>query len=76
MLLDDIGGSRVRLRARSRVRAHDHRSCDHGVTVLISVKKELMSRIVVDNRTDLVDHPYFLVLDIQDIDSLTNKPAR
>ena len=25
---DDVGGSRVRSRARS----HNHRSCDHGVT--------------------------------------------
>ena len=44
--------------------------------VLIAVKTELMSKILVDNRTNLVDHPYFLVLDIRDIDSRTNKPAR
>lgn len=44
--------------------------------VLTAIKKELVSRIVVDNRTDLVDHPYFLALDIRDIDSRTNKPAR
>lgn len=44
--------------------------------VLTAVKKELMSRIVVGNRTDLVDHPYFLALDIRDIDSRKNKPAR
>ena len=29
MLLDDVGGSRV----RSRVRSNDHRSRDHGVTI-------------------------------------------
>lgn len=44
--------------------------------VFTDVKKELVSRIVVDNRTDLVDHPYFLALDIRDIDSRTDKPAR
>ncbi len=44
--------------------------------VLTTIKKELVSRIVVDNRTDLVDQPYFLALDIRDIDSRTNKPAR
>ena len=33
LLLDDMGGSRIRSRARSRVGSHDHRSCDHGVTI-------------------------------------------
>ena len=31
-LLDDVGRSHVRSRARSRVGSHDHRSCDHGIT--------------------------------------------
>ena len=44
--------------------------------VLTAVKKELVNKIIVDNRTDLVDHPYFLTLDIRDIDNRTNKPAR
>lgn len=35
-----------------------------------------MSKIVVDNRTDLVDHYYFLTLNIRDIDSFINKLAR
>ena len=33
MLLDDMGGSRIKSRARSHVGSHDHRSCDHGVTI-------------------------------------------
>ena len=33
MLLDEVGGSRVRSRARLRVGSHDHRSCDHSVTI-------------------------------------------
>ena len=37
MLLDDMGGSRVRSRARSRIGSHDHRSHDHGV-----IKKHLI----------------------------------
>lgn len=37
--------------------------------VLIAIKRELINEIMVDNRTDLVDHPYFLALDIRDIDS-------
>lgn len=46
------------------------------VRVLTAIKKELVNKIIVDNRTDLVDHPYFLTLDIRDVDSRTNKPAR
>ena len=30
----------------------------------------------MDNMTNLVDHPYFLTLDIRDIDNRTNKLAR
>ncbi len=44
--------------------------------VLTAVKKELVSRIVVDKMTDLVDHTYFLALDIRDIDSRKNKRER
>lgn len=32
--------------------------------VFTAIKNELISRIVVDNKTHLVDHPYFLVLNI------------
>lgn len=44
--------------------------------VLTAVKKELVNKIMVENKTDLVDHPYFLALDIRDMDSRLNKPAR
>ena len=32
-LKDDVGGSRIKLRARSRIRSNDYRSCDHGVII-------------------------------------------
>lgn len=32
--------------------------------VLITVKKNLLNKTVVENRTDLVSHPYGMVLDI------------
>ena len=41
----------------------------------MAVKKELVDKIIVENRTDLIDHPYFLALNIQDMDSRLNKPA-
>ena len=31
----DVGGSRVKLQAISRVGSHDHRSCDYGITVCL-----------------------------------------
>ncbi len=48
----------------------------HEALVLTAVKKELVSKIIMDNGTELVDHPYFWVLDIRDIDSRTNKLER
>ncbi len=35
--------------------------------VLTAVKKKLVDKIIVENRIDLIDHPYFLALDIQDL---------
>ena len=32
--------------------------------VLIAVRKELLNKIIVENRTDLFSHPYDMVLDI------------
>lgn len=32
--------------------------------VLTAVKKELANRIIVESELDLLDHPYFLALDI------------
>lgn len=46
------------------------------VRVLTAVKKELVNNIIVENRTSLIDNPYFLALNIRDMDSQWNKPAR
>ncbi len=35
--------------------------------VLAAVRKDILNRIVIDNRTDLVSHPYCLVLDIKEL---------
>lgn len=34
-----------------------------------TVKKKLMNKIIVENKIDLIDHPYFLAQDIRDMDS-------
>lgn len=44
--------------------------------VFTAIKKELINKIIVDNRTDLGDYLYFLILDIRDIDSQTKKLVR
>ena len=44
--------------------------------VLTAVKKELVNKIIVENRTDLVNYPYFLALDIWDIDGQSGKPTK
>lgn len=45
------------------------------VRVLTAVKKELVKKVIVENRTDMGDHPYFLTLNIRDMDSQANKPG-
>ena len=41
--------------------------------VLTAVKKKLANRIIVENQLNLVDHLYFLALDIQKIDSQSKR---
>ena len=44
--------------------------------VLIAIKKEILTNIVIENRSDLVNHPYFLVLDIWDLSKTKQKMRR
>lgn len=44
--------------------------------VLTAVEKELVNKIIVENRTDRVDHPYFLTLDIKDMDTRLSRQTR
>ena len=49
MLLDDVGGSRVRSRARSRVGSHDHGSRDLGVIIDLKNIKIVIINIITNN---------------------------
>lgn len=40
------------------------------------VKNRLVNKIIVKNRTNLIDYFYFSALDIWGIDTLIRKPAR
>lgn len=44
--------------------------------VLTAIKKELGNQIIVENRTDLMDHLYLMALDIRDIDEQSNRPTK
>lgn len=40
------------------------RQLKNKAQVLIAIKKELINKIIIDNRTNLVNHFYFLTLNI------------
>ena len=40
------------------------------------MKKELANKIIIENKTNFVNHPYFLVLDIWDAVGQFGKPMR
>ena len=50
---DDVGGSRVRSRARS----HDYRSCDHGITIAFVFGVSFNKQVIVKNKLELDKKP-------------------
>ena len=44
--------------------------------VLIIIRKNLINRIVIKKRSDLIDHPYLIVLNIGDFNQKTRIPIR
>lgn len=44
--------------------------------VAVGVKKDLEERIIVENRSDLADHPYLQVLDVWELDSNKKKKRK
>ena len=47
-----------------------------AIRVVTVVRKDLLDKIVVEHRTDLVNHPYFVFLEIRDLDKQTKRPGR
>ena len=37
------------------------------IRVMTAVRKDLLSKIIVEHRTDLINHPYFMLLEIRDL---------
>ena len=44
--------------------------------VLTAVRKDILHRVIIDNRTDLISHPYCSVLDIKELHSVSRKVMR
>ncbi len=46
------------------------------IKVMMTVQKKLTDKIVVEYRTDLINHPYIMLLEIRELDPRSKKPAR
>ena len=44
--------------------------------VLIAIRKDILSKVVIQNRTDLVNHPYYIVFDIRELYPQSRKCLR
>ncbi len=44
--------------------------------VLIAVRKDILNKVIVKNRTNLVSHPYCIVLDIRELNSVSGEYSR
>ena len=44
--------------------------------VLTTVRKDILYRVIINNRTDLASHPYCSVLDIKELHPLSRKVLR
>jgi hypothetical protein len=44
--------------------------------VMIAIQKDLLNRLIIEPKTDLINHPYALALDIWDIHHITRKKIR
>lgn len=42
---------------------------------MTAVRKNLTDKIVVDHRTDLINHPYFMLLEIRELDPQSKRPG-
>lgn len=46
------------------------------IRVMTAGRRTLVDKIVVDHRTDLINHPYFMMLEIQELDPQSKRPGR
>ncbi len=46
------------------------------IRMVTAIRKDLTDKLVVENRTDLVNHPNFILLEIWELDQQSKKPRR
>ena len=46
------------------------------IRVVTAIRKDLMNKFVVENKTNLVNSPYFILLEIRELDQQLRKPRR
>ncbi len=46
------------------------------IRVMTAVREELTDKIVVEHKTDLINHPYVMLLEICELDPGSKKPGR
>lgn len=46
------------------------------IRVLITVKKDILDKVVIENQTDLISYPYCFCLDIKELDPQSGKNLR
>ncbi len=46
------------------------------IRVMTAIRKELTDKIVIEHRTDLINHPYVMLLAIRKLDPRSKKPRR
>ena len=46
------------------------------IRVMTAVRKELTDKSVVEHRTDFINHPYVMLLEIRELDPRSKKPGR
>ncbi len=44
--------------------------------LITTVRNNIVDKIVIDYRTDLIKHPYFMLLEIQKLDPQSKRPKR
>ena len=43
------------------------------IYVLIIIKKDILNKVIIENRTDLISHPYYIILDIREYNPISEK---
>ncbi len=46
-----------------------------AIRIMTAVRRDLVNKIIVEHKTDLVNHPYFMLLEIRDL-NLSKKPRK